>query len=83
MGLVIGQAGGWEVGGLAFQSQGAKERHVAIKIKVAVGEFLIFLTRQVLKCGKLDICFLYRKSRNPVLERSVSSRKSERSRSSA
>ena len=43
MGLVIGQAGGWEVGGLAFQSQGAKERHVAIKIKVAVGEFLIFL----------------------------------------
>ena len=40
MGLVTGQAGGWEVGGLTFQSRGAKERHVAIKIKVAVGEFL-------------------------------------------
>ena len=40
MGVVIGQAGGWVVGGLAFQSQGAKETHVAVKIKVAVGEFL-------------------------------------------
>ena len=37
-GLVDGRWMG--VDGLAFQSQGAKERHVAVKIKVAVGEFL-------------------------------------------